>query len=90
MPVLKFKGVDFIEFDSLLSDDERLVRDTARRLIEENLIPIVERCNATDAFPASWSSPWPIWAFFGTSLKGYGCAVPFACVPFRKFEFLEP
>jgi 4-aminobutyrate aminotransferase-like enzyme len=26
MQVLKFKGVDFIEFDSLLSDDERLVR----------------------------------------------------------------
>jgi glutaryl-CoA dehydrogenase len=51
MQVLKFKGVDFIEFDSLLSDDERLVRDTARRLIEENLIPIIERCNATDAFP---------------------------------------
>ena len=28
---LKFRGVDFIEFDTLLTDDERLVRDTARR-----------------------------------------------------------
>ncbi len=27
---IKFRGVDFLEFDSLLSDDERLVRDTAR------------------------------------------------------------
>src|SRR5579875_2483293 len=35
---LKFKGVDFIEFDTLLSDDERLVRDNTRKFIEENLI----------------------------------------------------
>ena len=27
---IKFRGVDFIEFDTLLSDEERLVRDTAR------------------------------------------------------------
>jgi len=38
---LKFRGVDFIEFDTLLSDDERLVRDTTRKFIEDNLIPII-------------------------------------------------
>jgi len=38
----KFKGVDFIGFDSLLSDDERMARDTARQFIEDNLVPIIE------------------------------------------------
>ena len=38
---LKFKGVDFIEFHTLLNDDERLVRDNTRTFIEENLIPIM-------------------------------------------------
>ena len=51
---MKFQGVDFIEFDSLLSDDERLVRDTARKFIEENLIPIIELCNREGRFPANW------------------------------------
>ena len=37
-----FKGVDFIAFDSLLTDDERLSRDTARQFIEDNLVPIIE------------------------------------------------
>ena len=60
MPVFKFKGVDFIEFDSLLTDDERLVRDTARRFIEENLIPIIEECNREGRFPRELVSPWPI------------------------------
>jgi hypothetical protein len=39
---IKFRGVDFLEFDSLLTDEERLVRDTTRKFIEDNLIPIIE------------------------------------------------
>src|SRR5436305_2718351 len=74
MPVFKFKGVDFIEFDSLLSDDERLVRDTARRFIEDNLVPIIEQCNREGRFPRELVKPMADLGFFGASLKGYGCA----------------
>ena len=38
-----FKGVDFIRFDSLLSGDELLARDTARRFVDENVDPIIEQ-----------------------------------------------
>ena len=74
MPVFKFKGVDFIEFDSLLTDDERLVRDTARRFIEENLVPIIEECNREGRFPRELVKPMADLGFFGANLKGYGCA----------------
>src|SRR5262249_6992962 len=74
MPVFRFKGVDFIEFDSLLSEDERLVRDTARRFIEENLVPIIEQCNRDSRFPRELVKPMAELGFFGASLKGYGCA----------------
>jgi len=71
---LKFRGVDFIEFDSLLSDDERLVRDTARKFIEDNLIPIIEQCNRDGRFPRELVTPMAQLGFFGANLKGYGCA----------------
>src|ERR1051326_654869 len=71
---MKFKGVDFIEFDSLLSDDERLVRDNTRKFIEENLIPIIEQCNREGRFPRELVKPFAEMGFFGASLKGYGCA----------------
>src|ERR1041384_4491100 len=74
MPVFKFKGVDFIEFDALLSDDERLVRDTSRRFMEENLVPIIEQCNREGRFPRELVKPMADLGFFGASLKGYGCA----------------
>jgi len=71
---LKFRGVDFIEFDTLLSDDERLVRDTTRKFIEDNLIPIIEECNRAARFPRELVKPMAELGFYGASLKGYGCA----------------
>ena len=52
MPAIKFRGVDFIEFDTLLNEDELLVRDTAREFVEDNLIPIIEECFREGRFPA--------------------------------------
>jgi glutaryl-CoA dehydrogenase len=74
MPAIKFRGVDFIGFDSLLSDEERLVRDTSRKFIEENLVPIIEECNRAGRFPRELVKPMAELGFFGASLKGYGCA----------------
>src|SRR2546430_15936241 len=71
---IKFRGVDFIEFDALLTDDERLVRDTARRFIEENLIPSIEECNRAGRFPRELVKPMADLGFYGASLKGDGCA----------------
>ena len=58
----KFKNVDFIGFDALLSEDERLVRETARRFIDDNLIPIIEECNREGRFPRELVSRWARWA----------------------------
>ncbi len=71
---IKFKGVDFLEIDSLLSDDERLVRDNTRLFIEENLIPIIEQCNRDGRFPKELIKPMGELGFYGASLHGYGCA----------------
>ena len=74
MPVFKFKGVDFIEFDSLLSEDEKLVRETTRRFVEENVVPIIEHCNRDGRFPRELVKTIAELGFFGPNLKGYGCA----------------
>ena len=70
----KFKGVDFIGFDTLLSEDERLVRDTTRQFIEDNLIPIIEECNREGRFPKELIRPMGQLGFYGATIQGYGCA----------------
>ncbi len=69
-----FKGVDFIGFDSLLSDDERLSRDTARQFIEDKLVPTIEECNREGRFPRELVPEMGHLGFFGANLHGYGCA----------------
>src|SRR5437899_5389593 len=74
MSAIKFRGVDFIQYDSLLTHEEKLVRDTTRQFIEDNLIPIIEECNRAGRFPRELVKPMAELGFFGASLKGYGCA----------------
>jgi glutaryl-CoA dehydrogenase len=72
--MLKFRGVDFLQFDSLLNEDEIMVRNTARQFIEDKLIPIIEQCNREGRFPRELVKPMAELGFFGANLKGYGCA----------------
>src|SRR5260370_36822973 len=74
MLAFKVKGVGFIELGSLLTDEERLVRDTTRRFVEENVVPIIEQCNRDARFPRELAKPMANLGFFGATLKGYGCA----------------
>jgi glutaryl-CoA dehydrogenase len=69
-----FKNVDFIGFDSLLSEEERMVRSTVRRFVEENLVPIIEECHREARFPKELVGPMGEMGFFGANLSGYGCA----------------
>src|ERR1700742_365480 len=70
----KFQGVDFIEFDSLLSENELLVRNSTRAFIEDKLIPIIEQCNRDGRFPRELVRPMGDQGYFGATLEGYGCA----------------
>ena len=70
----KFKGVDFLGFDNLLSEEELLTRNTARDFIEDNLIPIIEQCNRDGRFPRELVKSMGELGFFGATIEGYGCA----------------
>jgi glutaryl-CoA dehydrogenase len=69
-----FPGVDFLDFDSLLSDEEKLARQTARQFVDDEIIPIIEQYNREGKFPVQLVPQMAELGLFGASLKGYGCA----------------
>ncbi|HEX9493282.1 MAG TPA: acyl-CoA dehydrogenase family protein [Thermoanaerobaculia bacterium] len=69
-----FPGVDFIDFDSLLSDEEKLARQTARKFVDDEVLPIIEQHNRDGKFPMHLLPQLGELGFFGASLQGYGCA----------------
>jgi len=70
----RFQGVDFLHLDGGFSEDELLVRRTARDFVEDNLIPIIEECFRTERFPRELVPVMGELGFFGANLEGYGCA----------------
>jgi glutaryl-CoA dehydrogenase len=69
----RFPGVDYLDFDSLLSEDELLVRQTARQFVDDCIVPIVRDCYRDGAFPRHLISEIGKLGFFGANLNGYGC-----------------
>ena len=69
-----FHGVDYMEIDSLFSDQEKLVRQTVREFVEKEVIPQIEEWNREAKFPRHLVPLMAELGFFGANLEGYGCA----------------
>jgi len=69
-----FAGVDFVDFDSQLNDDEKLVRQTARQFVDNEVLPIIEKHCREGTFPLHLVPQLGELGFFGANLHGYGCA----------------
>lgn len=69
-----FPGVDFIDFDTNLNDEEKLVRQTARQFVDNEIIPTIEKHNREATFPMHLVPMLGELGFFGANLQGYGCA----------------
>src|SRR5882724_6573631 len=71
----QFTGVDFLNLDSLLSEEERAVRDTVRTWVDENLIPIIGQAYLEGRFPKQLIPGMADLGLFGANLpEEYGCA----------------
>ncbi|OFV85108.1 MAG: acyl-CoA dehydrogenase, partial [Acidobacteria bacterium RIFCSPHIGHO2_01_FULL_67_28] len=71
---MAFQGVDFLEIDSLLTEDEKVVRAAVRQWVEENVKPVIEKHAQAGTFPMDLIPEVAKLGYFGANLKGYGCA----------------
>jgi glutaryl-CoA dehydrogenase len=71
---MSFRGVDYFAIDSLLSEEELMVRQTARRFVDEQLLPVIRDCYRDARFPTQLIAPMADMGFLGANLEGYGCA----------------
>jgi glutaryl-CoA dehydrogenase len=66
---------DFYNIDSLLSEEERAVRDSVRRFVDDNVLPIIGDCYVEGRFPKEIVPGLAELGVFGANLpEEYGCA----------------
>jgi len=70
----KFRGVDYYDTEGLLSEEERMVRDTVRDWVEAEFLPVVIQHHRAGTFPMEVVPQLGELGVFGATLKGYGCA----------------
>ena len=63
MTTATFPGVDFLDFDSLLTDEEQLARETARQFVDNEVLPIIEQHDREATFPMKLVPMLLSWAF---------------------------
>jgi glutaryl-CoA dehydrogenase len=65
---------DLLGFDAMLSEEERLIRDSVRRFVRERYLPRAAELFAKEEFPVDLIPAIAEMGLLGASLTGYGCA----------------
>ncbi len=72
---MPFQGVDFYDVDSLLNEEERAVRDTVRRWVDDEVMPIIGDHYIEGRFPTQLVPQMAELGLFGANLPAkYECA----------------
>jgi glutaryl-CoA dehydrogenase len=70
-----FEGIDFFNIESLLTEDELLIRNTVRDFVSKEVIPIIEKHYRDDKFPVQLVPKMAELGLFGTTFpEKFGCA----------------
>src|SRR5580700_8803737 len=67
-------ALDYLRLDQELTEDERLVRDSVARLVDERVLPIISDCFENSRFPKELLPAIAELGLLGSSIQGYGCA----------------
>lgn len=67
-------ATDFYNIDHLLSEEERMVRDTVRKFVRERVLPIIGNHFEAATFPRELIPEIADLGLLGMHLDGYGCA----------------
>lgn len=70
----RFPGVDYLMIDSQFSEQELMVRGTARQFVDEHVLPVIRDCFREGRFPTELIPEIGRLGFLGATLQGYGCA----------------
>ena len=69
-----FAGLDYVDIESLLSEEERMIRDSVRSFVTGEVLPVIEHHFREGTFPDALIPTIGEMGLLGANLSGYGCA----------------
>jgi glutaryl-CoA dehydrogenase len=66
--------VDLFDVRGLLTEEERMVQESVARLVDDRVLPIIQKCFEEHRFPKELIPELAALGLLGSSIDGYGCA----------------
>ena len=67
-----FPGVDYMDIDSLFTEEELMVRQTVRDFVDDEVLPIIEEAHRHEKFPDHLIPKMAEMGLFGSTIDEYG------------------
>jgi len=67
-------ALDLYDIRGALSDEERMVQDSVARLVDDKVLPVIQKHFEEHTFPRELVPEIAALGLLGSSLTGYGCA----------------
>ncbi|MGY6631846.1 MAG: acyl-CoA dehydrogenase family protein [Wenzhouxiangella sp.] len=74
MPMRPLDPTDLFDISQDLSDEERMIKDSVARFVDEKALPLIADAFDQGVFPMELIPEIADLGLFGSSLEGYGCA----------------
>jgi len=66
--------LDLYDITGSLTEEERMVQDSVGRMVDEKVLPIIQKCFEEHRFPKELVPELAALGLLGSSIKGYDCA----------------
>jgi glutaryl-CoA dehydrogenase len=70
----RYEALDYMGLDALLDEEERMIRDTVREFVTDEVLPVIEEHFREGTFPDHLIPKIGELGLLGANLEGYGCA----------------
>lgn len=70
----KYESLNFVDFESLLTSEQKEIRDSVRKFVEDEVLPLMQESFRQETFPKQLIKRFADLGLLGANLKGYECA----------------
>ena len=71
---MSYQSIDFYQLDHLLSDEEKMIRESVRRFVDQEIMPSIGEWHENGIFPKHLIPGLANLGVFGSTIQGYECA----------------
>lgn len=69
-----YESLNYMNSDSLLTEDELMVRQSVRDFVTEKIEPVLQKAHRDEKFPMELIPQFGEMGLLGSTIQGYGCA----------------